>query len=119
MRDHESLMTQFRHVEEQLNSNELELPLDRWNQDKRDIKALLACSGTYGEALVESVLAPKSAPCPVIDPPVTNENAQIAKELFRDSQKVLDGETWGHVAEEQVKKFSAIAQSVPVEEEVE
>ncbi|KAI3327872.1 hypothetical protein HD806DRAFT_484238 [Xylariaceae sp. AK1471] len=108
---HLLLMTQFKLVEEQLNANKLELPVDRWKQDKRDIKELLACSGSYGEALVESVLAPKSAPCPVIDQPGTSENEQIAKELFKDSRKVLDEETWGHVAEEQVKKFSAIAQS--------
>ncbi|KAI2625491.1 hypothetical protein GGS21DRAFT_304622 [Xylaria nigripes] len=117
MEDHQSLMEQFKLVEEQLNSNKLELPVVRWKKDEQEIKELLACSSRYGEALVGTALAPGSAA--VVDRLDASEEDRFAKELFKDCQKTLvDGETWGYVAADQLKHFSAIARMVPPENEV-
>ncbi|RYC60596.1 hypothetical protein CHU98_g5605 [Xylaria longipes] len=112
-----SLVKQFSLVEEQLKTNKLELPAARWKQDSQDIRELLTCSGRYGETLIGSVLVSESAANPVIDQQNTGEIDQAVKELFKDSQGVLDGETWGQVAEEQLKHFSAMARTVQLEGE--
>jgi hypothetical protein len=115
MVDHQSLMKQFKLVEEQLEADKLELPATRWKQDMEDFTDLLSCSGQYGETLVEGVLAPKSGGPLVIHQPPAGENERVARKLFNDSRKMLDGETWGHVAEDQVNWFSALARTVVLE----
>ncbi|GAP83853.1 hypothetical protein SAMD00023353_0502710 [Rosellinia necatrix] len=112
---HRSLMKQFKLAEEQLKSNKLELPMSRWKQDKEEIRGILACGGRYGEALVGSVLAPEITTNP-IDQLDSDEEQKFAKEWFKDSREALHGETWGHVAEEQLKQFSAIARIAQPEE---
>lgn len=117
MDDHRSLLKQFKLVEEQLSANKLELPMARWKQDKQDIGEVLDCSGRYGEGLVGSVLAPEPAASPMVSQRNAGENEQFVKELFKDSGDTLNGETWGRVAEDQLKQFSAIAKTVRLIEE--
>ncbi|KAI0453213.1 hypothetical protein F5B21DRAFT_505605 [Xylaria acuta] len=112
---YQSLLKQFKLVEEQLKTNQLELPTAKWKQDNQDIRELLTCSGRYGETLIGSVLVPESAANPVTDQPNTGETDQVVKGLFKGSQDVLDGETWGQVAEDQLKHFSAMARTVRLE----
>ncbi|KAI1754761.1 hypothetical protein F4782DRAFT_460858 [Xylaria castorea] len=114
---YQSLVKQFKLVEEQLRTDKLELPAAKWKQENQDIRELLTCSGRYGETLIGSVLVPESAANPVIDQQHTGEGDQFIKELFEDCQDVLDGETWGQVAEEQLKHFSAMARTVRRERE--
>ncbi|KAI1150454.1 hypothetical protein F4825DRAFT_13458 [Nemania diffusa] len=115
--DHQSLLKQFKLVEEQLDADKLELPMAQWKQDKQDIREFLGHSGRYGEALVGSLLAPESPASPVFDQANASEEGQFAKELFKDSRELMGGETWGQVAEDQLKHFSAIARMVQLEEE--
>ncbi|KAJ8123630.1 hypothetical protein ONZ43_g468 [Nemania bipapillata] len=98
--DHQLLLKQFKLVEEQLDTNKLELPAVRWKQDKQEIKEFLDCGSS-----------------PIIDQANVGEEDWLAKEFFNGSRELLDGETWGHVAEEQLKHFSAIARTVQLEEE--
>ncbi|KAH8167010.1 hypothetical protein CIB48_g1243 [Xylaria polymorpha] len=109
---YQSLMKQFKLVEEQLKTNKLELPAAKWKQDYQEIREFLTSSGVYGETLIGSVLVPESAANPVLNQPNTGEKDQFVKELFKDNQKVLHGETWGQVAEEQLNHFSAMARMV-------
>ncbi|KAI8634122.1 hypothetical protein F5Y19DRAFT_200310 [Xylariaceae sp. FL1651] len=112
MEDYQSLMKQFQIMEEQLKDNQIDLPVTRWKKDKHDMKDLLASGGQHGEKIVESILAPHSVPLADTDQPGTSENEQIARELFKDSYTVLEGETWGHIAEDQVSRWVAIAKTV-------
>ncbi|KAI1175727.1 hypothetical protein F4777DRAFT_549044 [Nemania sp. FL0916] len=114
--DHESLLKQIELVEEQLNANKLELPEAKWNQDKKDITEILGCGSRYGEALVGNVLVPSFTPSSVFGQPAAVEKDRIARELFKGNREALDGETWGHVAEEQLKQFSAIARTMQLGE---
>ncbi|KAJ8121924.1 hypothetical protein O1611_g9975 [Lasiodiplodia mahajangana] len=115
--DHQSVLKQFKLVEEELDANELELPEAQWKQDRQEIRDLLNCSGRYGEALIGSVLAPESAPSPTMDQSNGDEKDERIKELFSDTRELVDGETWGHVAETQLKYFAAIASTLQLEEE--
>ncbi|KAI1354327.1 hypothetical protein F5Y01DRAFT_311891 [Xylaria sp. FL0043] len=115
--DFNSLLKQLEIMEQRLNSDKLQLPLATWKQDKQDMKELLAYGGRYGEILLGGALAPELAASPEIDLPGTSEKDQLVKEFFKEGRKVLDGETWGHVAEDQLKQLSAIARALPLEEE--
>ncbi|KAI1117549.1 hypothetical protein F5Y14DRAFT_353455 [Nemania sp. NC0429] len=115
--DHHSLLKQFKLVEEQLSANRLELPMARWQQDKREMTEILDCSGKYGETLVGSILAPEPAASPKMSQQNLDEDEQFVKELFKDNGATLDGETWGRVAEDQLKQFSVIARTVRLTEE--
>ncbi|KAI0426063.1 hypothetical protein F5Y09DRAFT_351635 [Xylaria sp. FL1042] len=115
--DFNSLLKHFETMEEQLKSDKLELPVATWKQDKQDMKELLAYGGRYGEALLGGALAPELAASPEIDLPGTSEKDQLVKELFKDGRNVLDEETWGHLAEDQLEQLSAIARRLPAEEE--
>ncbi|KAI1428850.1 hypothetical protein F5Y12DRAFT_710797 [Xylaria sp. FL1777] len=115
--DVNSLLTQLETMEERLKSDKLELPMAVWKQDKHDVKELLEHGGRYGEALLGGALAPELAISLEIDQPGASAKDQLVKELFKDGRKVLDEETWGHLAEGQLKQLSAIARRLPVEEE--
>ncbi|KAI0843345.1 hypothetical protein F5Y06DRAFT_302593 [Hypoxylon sp. FL0890] len=109
-----SLLKQFKETDEQLKTFKLEFPTAKWKQDKQDIKELLACGREVGEKLVEEKLAPKGYPSPQPDRYKVNEKEGVAAELFKDSRKGSDGDNWGAVAADQVKRFAAIAKTVPV-----
>lgn len=111
-----SLLRQFREADKQLKDHKLELPTAKWKQDKQDIKDLLACGREYGEKLVESRLAPNTYPSPQHDRYSANEKENMAAaELFKDSRKTPpDGDNWGIVAADQVKRLTAIAKTVPL-----
>ncbi|KAI0113724.1 hypothetical protein GGR51DRAFT_506386 [Nemania sp. FL0031] len=115
--DHQSVLKQFKLVEAELDADKLELPEAQWKQDRQEIKELLNCSGRYGEALIGSVLAPESAPGPPIDQSDGDKKDRRIKELFSDTQELFDGETWGQVAQTQLKHFSAIAGTLQLEDE--
>ncbi|TGJ82602.1 hypothetical protein E0Z10_g6167 [Xylaria hypoxylon] len=114
--DINSLLEQLGPMDEQL-TQMLELPLDRWKQDKYEMKEALICGSRYGEVLLGGALAPELAAAQEIDRPNASEHDQIAKELFKDGRKLLDGKTWGHVAEDQLKQISAIVRMLPLDEE--
>lgn len=113
---YQSIMKQFKLVEEQLSADRLETPLARWKQDKQEIKELLDCSGKHGEALLGSLLAPDPNAIPIVDQPSAYKESRVAEELFRGSREVLQGETWGRVAENQIKQLSAIARTAQEEQ---
>ncbi|KAI0860305.1 hypothetical protein F4860DRAFT_226345 [Xylaria cubensis] len=112
---YQSLVKQFDLLEEQLKNDKLELPVAKWKQDNEKIREFLTCSGKYGETLIGNVLVPESAANPAVDQRSTGEGDEFVKYLFKDCQDVLDGETWGQVAEEQLKHFSAMARTVQPE----
>ncbi|KAI1431738.1 hypothetical protein GGR50DRAFT_677918 [Xylaria sp. CBS 124048] len=112
--DYRSLIERFELMEEQLKGNKLDVPVARWKQDKQEIKELLVCGGRYGETMVGSALAPGSAGVGQLD---ASEENRFARELFRDCQETLDGETWGDVAESQLKQFSFMAKTMSPENE--
>ncbi|KAI1816401.1 hypothetical protein GGS20DRAFT_538096 [Poronia punctata] len=107
--DYQSLMKQYNSVEEQLSANKLQLPEVNFEQDRLDFKELLVRSVSHGVALVERILAPKLRPSTIFEQPTTNKLDEVAKKLFDGSQEVFGGETWGHIAETQVKYFTAMA----------
>jgi hypothetical protein len=110
--DHRQLLEQFELVEGQLDANKLELPITRWRQDKEEITQVLGCGRKYGETLVGSVLAPRSTMPPSLDRLGKDEPDRVIRGLFKGSRELLDGETWGQVAEDQLKQFSALARTV-------
>ncbi|TRX92194.1 hypothetical protein FHL15_006809 [Xylaria flabelliformis] len=112
---YQSLVKQFNLLEEQLKNDKLELPVAKWKQDNEKIREFLTCSGKYGETLIGNVLVPESAANPAVDQRNTGEGDEFVKYLFKDCQDVLDGETWGQVAEEQLKHFSAMARTPQAE----
>lgn len=107
-----SLLKQFKEAEERLKDYKVDLPSAKWKQDKQDIKDLLACGREEGERLVEKQLAPSAYPSPQPDRYKATEKDNLVSELFKESRKVADGETWGAVAADQIKKFTSIAKSV-------
>ncbi|KAI1408160.1 hypothetical protein F5Y13DRAFT_205013 [Hypoxylon sp. FL1857] len=109
-----SLLKQFKETDERLKNFKIELPTAKWKQDKRDIKELLTCGREVGEKLVEEKLASRRYPSPQPDRYKANEKENAANELFKDSRKTSDGDNWGVVAADQVKKLAAIAQIVPI-----
>ncbi|KAI0181973.1 hypothetical protein GGR52DRAFT_568182 [Hypoxylon sp. FL1284] len=111
-----SLLNQFRDVDKKLKEYKLELPTARWKQDKEDIKDFLACGRKYGETLVESRLAPGNYPSPQNSKNDADEKEQVTAELFKDSCKASGEEDWGAVAADQVKKLTAMAKTVSVNE---
>ncbi|KAI1745321.1 hypothetical protein F4680DRAFT_442799 [Xylaria scruposa] len=114
---YQSLVKQFKLLEEQLKADKLELPVAKWKQDNEEIREFLTCSGKYGETLIGKMLVPESAANPAVDQQNADEEDQFIKGLFKDCQEVLDGETWGQVAEKQLKHFSAMARTVQPERE--
>ncbi|KAI0552712.1 hypothetical protein F4679DRAFT_46236 [Xylaria curta] len=114
---YQSMVKQFDLLEEQLKADKIELPVAEWEQDKERIRDFLTRSGKYGETLIGNVLVPESAANPAVDLQNADEKDQFIKEEFKDWQKVLEGETWGQVAEEQLKHFSAMARTVQPERE--
>ncbi|KAI2778901.1 hypothetical protein F4815DRAFT_476216 [Daldinia loculata] len=108
------LLRKFKETDEQLKSYKFELPTAKWKQDKQDMKDLLSCGREYGEKLVEDKLAPEAHISRQHDRSKANERESMASDLFKESRMALDGDTWGTVAAEQVKKFTAIAKSVPL-----
>ncbi|OTB12972.1 hypothetical protein K445DRAFT_25098 [Daldinia sp. EC12] len=111
-----ALLKKFEETDEQLKNYRFELPTAKWKQDKQDMKDLLSCGREYGEKLVEDKLAPKAH---ILQQPhryKSKEKEAAASEFFKKSSKMRDEEdTWGTVAAEQVKRFTAIAKSVPLE----
>ncbi|KAI0850203.1 hypothetical protein F5Y00DRAFT_268650 [Daldinia vernicosa] len=112
-----ALLRKFKETDEQLKSYKLELPTAKWKQDKQDMKDLLSCGREYGEKLVEDKLRPEAHILGQPDRYKDNEKESMASDLFKESRMALDGDTWGTVAAEQVKKFTAIAKSVPLREQ--
>ncbi|KAF3070959.1 hypothetical protein GL218_00774 [Daldinia childiae] len=108
------LLIKFKETDEQLKSYKFELPIAKWKQDKQDMKDLLSCGREYGEKLVEDKLTPEAHISHQPDRYKENERESMASDLFKESRMALDGDTWGTVAAEQVKKFTAIAKSVPL-----
>ncbi|KAI1780464.1 hypothetical protein F4818DRAFT_6147 [Hypoxylon cercidicola] len=108
-----SLLERFREADKQLKDHKVEFPTAKWKQDKQDIKDLLASGREYGEKLVENRLAPNTHPRPRHDKYSANEKENMAAELFKDSRKAPDGDNWGTVAADQVKRLTAIAKTIP------
>ncbi|KAI1461148.1 hypothetical protein F4805DRAFT_454085 [Annulohypoxylon moriforme] len=109
-----SLIKQFKETDEQLKNYKLDLPTAKWKQDGRDMKELLACGREYGEKLIERKLAPKTYPSPQPDRYKAGEKDNLVSGLFKDSEKVTDGDNWGSIAADQVKTFAAIAKTIPI-----
>lgn len=111
-----SLLTQFKKTDERLKNYKIELPSAKWKQDKLDIKDLLACGREYGEKLVEKKLAPSGYLSHQPGSNKADEKEKIASELFKESHKCVDGNSWGVVAAEQVKRLRAIVNTIPSKE---
>ncbi|KAI1807703.1 hypothetical protein F4811DRAFT_549468 [Daldinia bambusicola] len=112
-----ALLKKFKETDEQLKNYKFELPSAKWKQDKQDIKDLLSCGREYGEKLVEDKLAPAPQMFQKTDGYKANGKEAMASKLFKKgSSKARDDDTWGTVAAEQVKRFTTIAKSVPLDD---
>ncbi|KAI1655765.1 hypothetical protein F4813DRAFT_391340 [Daldinia decipiens] len=109
-----TLLRKFKETDEQLKNYKFEFPTAKWKQDKQDMKDLLSCGREYGEKLAEDKLIPEAHISHQLDRYKGNERESMASDLFKESRMALDEDTWGTVAAEQVKKFTAIAKSVPL-----
>lgn len=107
-----ALLKTFEETDERLKDYKLGLPTAKWKQDKEDMRELLACGREYGERLVEEKLAPGAYLSRQQDRPKANEKDIMISELFKDSRKPEE-DNWGTVAADQLKKFTAIAKTVP------
>ncbi|KAI8963348.1 hypothetical protein F5Y11DRAFT_319514 [Daldinia sp. FL1419] len=110
-----ALLDKFRETDKQLKNYKFELPGAKWKQDKQDMKDLLACGREYGEKLVEERLSPEAHVTQQFVRYKGNEKENVASELFKESRKGSERDTWGAVAAAQVKGYTAIAKSVPFE----
>ncbi|KAJ3569446.1 hypothetical protein NPX13_g6084 [Xylaria arbuscula] len=115
--DVKSMLKQLKTNEAQLQSDKLALPVATWEQDKKDINKVLEYGNRYAEALLGDALAPESMGSMEIGQLGSSEEERLVKELFEDGNEVLPQETWGHVADDQLKRLSAIARSIPLEED--
>ncbi|KAI1497033.1 hypothetical protein F5X99DRAFT_413496 [Biscogniauxia marginata] len=112
-----SLLKQFTEMEEKMKKHKVDFPTARWKQDKQDIKELLDLGRQHGEQLAESLLVPNIYPSTKPDQSQQSDNEKLASDLFKDSRKALEGDTWGTVAAEQVKRFKALAKTVPLKDQ--
>ncbi|KAI1471399.1 uncharacterized protein F4812DRAFT_413923 [Daldinia caldariorum] len=112
-----ALLEKFKETDEQLKNCKFELPSAKWKQDKQDIKDLLSCGREYGEKLVEDKLAPMPQMFQHSNGHKADGKEAMTSELFKKSSKARDEEdTWGTVAAEQVKRFTVMAKSVPMDD---
>ncbi|KAI0513165.1 hypothetical protein F5B22DRAFT_276376 [Xylaria bambusicola] len=103
--------------ETQLESEKLALPVSTWEQDEINFKEVLAYGSSYGEVLLGNALAPYSMGSTEIDQLGSSEKEQLVKDLFKGVRRNSDQETWGEVAEDSLRQVTAIARTIPLEEE--
>ncbi|KAI1095429.1 hypothetical protein F5B19DRAFT_504251 [Rostrohypoxylon terebratum] len=109
-----ALLEQFKEADKLIKNHKLDLPTEKWKQDGRDYKELLACGREHGEKLVESKLVPNSYPSPSPDTYKAIEKDSMISELFKDSSKAKGGDNWGTIATDQMEKVSAVAKTIPI-----
>lgn len=115
--DVSSVLKQLKTDEAELRSDKLELPVAAWEQDMKDIKEVLEYGNRYGVALLGRALAPELMSSTELEQLGSCEKEQLVKDLFKDGHEVLTQETWGHVAEAQLRQLSDIVKTLPVEKE--
>ncbi|ORY64433.1 uncharacterized protein BCR38DRAFT_435092 [Pseudomassariella vexata] len=111
--DSHALLKLYKDTDEGLKSRQLETPATVWKKDKDDLKEVLACGREIGENLVERHLAPRTHSQPDPNLSKESEHFKTALELFKDSRNALEGESWGTVAAEQVKRLKNLAITIP------
>ncbi|KAI0205518.1 hypothetical protein F4808DRAFT_236734 [Astrocystis sublimbata] len=112
---YQSLLKHLECVEEQVRSEKPDIPVAKWKQDKEDIKEVFTYTGEYGETLIGGLLVPESAVSLAIDQSNATEKDRHVKDMFKESQEVINNDTWGQVAEEQLKQFSIMAKTARLE----
>ncbi|KAI1329308.1 hypothetical protein F5Y16DRAFT_366441 [Xylariaceae sp. FL0255] len=110
-----SLMREVQVVEEEVGKTTLDLPEPEWISDKQGIKEILEQGTQHGYMLTGCALVPGSHPSP--PPAVQSRKEKLARALFSDD--VLDEETWGNTAQEQINYFTAFTKTLPLSVETE
>lgn len=109
-----TMLREFKETDERLKNYKLEPPVDRWKQDKRQMKDLLASGRQSAEEIVERLLIPNSYPTTKADKQGVTDTQDL--KLFEESHKALKGENWGNTAAEQAAQIAAIVKRLlPVE----
>lgn len=98
-----SLRKAIRGVDDKIAQHQLETPKATWEKDRADIEEALTCGRDLGEYLVELNLKSHNE---VVPAPARCKDAgidRVVQGMFEESSKSVNGETWGVVAERQLK----------------
>ncbi|KAI0147099.1 hypothetical protein GGR57DRAFT_477885 [Xylariaceae sp. FL1272] len=113
-----SLTTHMKNLEAEQLKQEMNMdnPATDWEQDRQEMKSLLDEADQRGQKLIEGMLNPGPYPSPERDDEDMDHNQRLAQSLYVDAQKALKGQTWGHVAAEQVHKLTSMIAATVQEE---
>ncbi|KAI1266233.1 hypothetical protein F5Y18DRAFT_24397 [Xylariaceae sp. FL1019] len=112
-----SLTTHMRDLETELKQEvNMDNPAMDWDRDKQEMKLLLDEADQRGQKFIEGMLNPDAYPSPKRDDEDTGHHQRLAQSLYLDVRKVLKGQTWGHVAAEQVHKLTSMIAATVQEE---
>ncbi|KAI5864270.1 hypothetical protein GGS23DRAFT_491046 [Durotheca rogersii] len=114
MTESHALLKHFKETDERSGAYRIDFPASKWKQDKHEIKELLARGREYGERLVEDQLAPDTYQAPKFDACKANEEDDVALGLFKEGHKASYEDSWGMVAVDQVKRLTAVANTIPL-----
>ncbi|CAG9938935.1 unnamed protein product [Clonostachys rosea f. rosea IK726] len=84
----------------------------RWAQDKRDLESLDDHAIFMATRLISSLIVPNPSPSLKSPPDRKDEIARMAWELFPKEISGMAKDTWGKIAQEQVKAFTHVLRSV-------
>ncbi|RYP51752.1 hypothetical protein DL768_002975 [Monosporascus sp. mg162] len=105
-----TMLRDFKETDARLENYELELPMARWKQDKRQIQELLASGRQRAEEIIEGLLIPNNYPAAKADKHRATDVYEL--EFFEEGHKALKGENWGIVAAEQATQLTAIVKKL-------
>ncbi|KAI0025817.1 hypothetical protein F4780DRAFT_229131 [Xylariomycetidae sp. FL0641] len=104
-----ALITQFKAADEQLSNCKLVLPVDRWKQDKKEIRELFEHGRQHAVTLAEGMLVPGLQGKATPDKGHMSENEKMAFDLVQGSRKTLGKRSWGMAVEEHIGKITPMA----------
>ncbi|CAH0022061.1 unnamed protein product [Clonostachys rhizophaga] len=84
----------------------------RWAQDKRDLESLDDHAIFTATRLISSLIVPNPSPSLKSPPDQKDEIARMAWEFFPKEISGMAKDTWGKIAQEQVKAFTHVLRSV-------
>ncbi|KAH7040426.1 uncharacterized protein B0I36DRAFT_310650 [Microdochium trichocladiopsis] len=111
----QGLLDKFEKASEMLKSFDLASPLETWNQDKHDLADIMMCGRDYGQHIVEGILVPGLYQDPHTHAHERTENQEIAAGLIVKGKTAVEGNNWGTVFEDQLRRSVALANTIFVE----
>ncbi|CAI6098517.1 unnamed protein product [Clonostachys chloroleuca] len=84
----------------------------RWAQDKRDLESLDDHAIFTATRLISSLIVPNPSPSLKSPPDQKDEIARMAWEFFPKEISGMAKDTWGKIAQEQVKAFTHVLRSM-------